>query len=80
MKTITSKKRISKLELAKAYLPDENISNESKMSIVRKWITDDEICIQKLEKTKGYNKNSHFWSDEQIDIIFNCLGAASIEY
>lgn len=78
MGTLLSRKiRVSKLELACEYFNAEPISNAAKIAALRKWIQEDSNCLQALQETRNYNPNAHYWTREQVEIIFTHLGYPS---
>ena len=66
--------RLAKSQLAEMYLSEENISQKSKLNLLKQWINEDTSCIADLEKTKNYNKKAHYYTREQVCIIYKHIG------
>jgi len=69
--------RVSKNQLAEMYFPEDNITVRRKLQLLKEWIDNDSDCVKALKSTKNYNSKSHFFTREQLNIIYENVGYPS---
>lgn len=66
--------RVSKSQLAEMYFPETTITVRRKLQLLKQWIDEDSECVKSLQSTKNFNSKSHFFTRDQLHIIYQNIG------